>query len=577
MMKGMLMLTNLPATHEEFAKLSWAEIEPFAQALLERPLTGETADEWLRDWTSLARQIDETNTRLEVGTTLDTTDELLNQRYLANLENVITPWRAAEQKLKEKLLASGLEPAGMKIPLRAIRAEAALFREANLPLFNEEDRLNTEYDRIIGAQTVMWEGEEKTLTQLTPYLESHDRALREHAFRLAADRRLQDRPALNDLWLKFLDVRQQIATNADQPDYRAYKWIEMKRLDYMPEDAQRFHAAIEEVVVPAARRLLEHRRQQMGVDVLRPWDADWRMTIDPLNRPPLTPFKDGDELTAKSTAMFRCVDPKFGDYLDIMNRDNMLDLVNRKGKAPGGYQTYFAVAQRPFIFMNATGSHGDVQTMLHEGGHAFHSFESMHLPYYQQGDISMEIAEVASMSMELLAAPYLTAEHGGFYVSQADADRAFTDHLTGLIRFWGYMAVVDGFQHWVYTHIDAAHDIAQCDAKWVELWKRFMPVEDWAGFEDSLNGYWQRQGHIYGNPFYYIEYGLAQLGAVQVWRNSLSDHKGAVAAYRRALSLGATKTLPELFAAAGAKFALDAATLREVVPLIEDTINRLEG
>jgi oligoendopeptidase F len=570
------MLANLPATHEEFAKLSWTEIEPFAQMLLERPLNAETADEWLRDWTSLFRQINEAETRLEVGTTLDTTDDALNARYLAYLEDVVTPWRAAEQKLKEKLLASGLEPAGMEVPLRAIRAEAALFREANLPLFNEEDRLQTEYDRIIGAQTVMWEGEEKTLTQLTPFLESHDRALRERAFRLAADRRLQDRPALNDLWIKFLDVRSQIARNADLPDYRAYKWIDMKRFDYTPEDAQRFHAAIEEVVVPAGRRLLERRREQMGVDVLRPWDADWRMTIDPLNRPPLKPFGDGEELSAKTNEMFRRVDPVFGDYLEIMRRENLLDLVNRKGKAPGGYMTYFAVAKRPFIFMNATGSHGDVQTMLHEGGHAFHGFECANVPYYQQGDITMEIAEVASMSMELLAAPYLTVENGGFYDSQADADRAFADHLIGLIRFWGYMAVVDGFQHWAYTHIDDAHDIAQCDAKWVELWNRFMPVEDWTGFEESLNGYWQRQGHIYGNPFYYIEYGLAQLGAVQVWRNSLTDHKGAVAAYRHALSLGATRTLPELFAAAGAKFALDVATLREVVPLIEDTINRLE-
>jgi oligoendopeptidase F len=215
--------------------------------------------------------------------------------------------------------------------------------------------------------------------------------------------------------------------------------------------------------------------------------------------------------------------------------------------------------------------------MLHEGGHAFHGFECADLPYYQQGDITMEIAEVASMAMELLAAPYLMAENGGFYHSQSDANRAFADHLAGLIRFWGYMAVVDGFQHWAYTHIDDAHDIAQCDAKWTELWGRFMPVEDWTGFEDSLNGYWQRQGHIYGNPFYYIEYGLAQLGAVQVWRNSLHDHKGAVAAYRHMLSLGATKTLPDLFAAAGAKFSLDAATLREVIPLIEETINRLDG
>lgn len=575
--KGTQMPANLPTTAEAFQKLTWTEIEPFANALFERELSDGSVDEWLRDWTALWALINETQTRLEVATTVDTTDEATNARYLEYLETVITPWRAAEQKLKEKLLASGIEPAGFEMPLRGMRAEAALFREANLPLFNEEDRLETEYDKIIGAQTVLWEGEERTLTQLTPYLESADRSLRERAFRVAAERRLQDRPALNALWLKLLDVRQQIALNAGFGDYRAYKWQELKRLDYTPEDNVRFHDAIEEVVVPAARRLLELRRERMGVDVLRPWDADWRMTIDPLNRPALKPFSDGAELSAKATEMFRRVDPVFGEYMEIMRRENLLDLENRKGKAPGGYMTYFAVAKRPFIFMNATGSHGDVQTMLHEGGHAFHGFETSKLPYYQQGDIAIEIAEVASMAMELLAAPYLTAEKGGFYTSQADADRAFADHLMGMIRFWGYMSVVDAFQHWAYTHFADAHDIDMCDAKWAELWDRFMPVEDWTGFEDSLRGYWQRQGHIYGNPFYYVEYGLAQLGAAQVWRNSLRDHKGAVAAYHHALTLGATRTLPELFAAAGAKFSLDAATLREIVPLIEETILRLEA
>jgi len=213
--------------------------------------------------------------------------------------------------------------------------------------------------------------------------------------------------------------------------------------------------------------------------------------------------------------------------------------------------------------------------MLHEGGHAFHGFESANLPYYQQGEVTMEFAEVASMAMELLAAPFLTAENGGFY-NHADADRAFADHLTSLIRFWCYMAVVDGFQHWAYTHIEEAHDNSKANGKWVELWKRFMPVEDWTGFEPSLENYWHRQGHIFGVPFYYVEYGLAQLGAVQIWRNSLKDYAGAVNSYRHALTLGGTKTLPDLFAAAGAKFAFDASIFSDVVPLIEEAIARAE-
>jgi oligoendopeptidase F len=570
------MLANLPQTYEDFSKLTWAQIEPFYVELQNRTLTMDTIDEWLSDWTALANRVSETVTRYEVATTVDTTNDSHQTRYLSYLDEVITASRAADQKLKEKLLASGIEPEGFRVPLRNMRAEADLFREANLPLFNEESRLGTEYDRIIGAQTVMWDGQELTLTQLTPYLESDDRDLRERAFRAAMERRLQDRDAIRDLWVQFLDVRQQIAENAGLANYLEYAWREKLRFDYTPEDNRSFHDAIEKVVVPAARRLLERRRDLMGVDVLRPWDADWRFAIDPLKRPALKPFKTMDELVAGTTSMFKRVDPAFGEYLDTMRREELLDLDNRKGKAPGGYMTYFSIVKRPFIFMNSTGSHGDVQTMLHEGGHAFHGFETSKLKYHQQGDVPIEFAEVASMAMELLAAPYLTAENGGFY-TQADADRAFADHLVSLIRFWCYMSVVDAFQHWVYTHIVDAHDAAKCDAKWVELWNRFMPVEDWTGFEPALQVYWHRQAHIFTVPMYYVEYGLAQLGAVQIWRNSLSDAKTAVANYRRALALGYTKTLPELFAAAGAKFAFDASILEEVVPLIENAIAKAEG
>ncbi len=569
------MLVNLPANYEAFSTLGWPDIEQHCQALQARPLSPESIHEWLSDWTALAELIDETLTRFYVATTLDTTDEAAEKRYLEYLDKVMTPWRSAEQRLREKLLASGIEPAGFAIPLRNMRAAAELFREANLPLFNEESRLGTEYSKIIGAQTVDWDGEELTLTQLVPFLQSPDRALRERAFRAAAARRLQDRESLDALWVKFLDVRRQIAANADMPDMRAYAWKSKLRFDYTPDDNLRFLDSIEAVVVPAAARLLERYRQQMGVDVLRPWDADWRVTIDPLNRPPLKPYRSTDELEERSGAIFHRVDPGLGAFFDTMRREHLLDLDNRKGKAPGGYCTYFANAKRPFIFMNGVGSHDDVQTMLHEAGHCFHAFETSKLPYYQQAEVTMEFAEVASMAMELLAAPYLTHDQGGFY-TPAEAARARVDHLTKLIRFWCYMAVVDGFQHWVYTHLEDAKDPRQTSAKWVELWQRFMPVEDWTGLEPVLESYWHRQLHIFELPFYYVEYGLAQLGAVQIWRNALTDQAGAVASYRRALALGGTVTLPELFQTAGARFAFDAATLRDAVSLIEETVERLE-
>lgn len=570
------MLDTLPHNYEGFSTLGWTQIQAFCTELQNYPLTAENVADWLKAWTRLEQLLDETSTRNYVATTVDTTDEAAEKRYLDYLENVITSWRAAEQRLKEKLLATGLQPEGFAIPLRNMRAQAELFREANLPLFNEESKLETEYSKIIGAQTVEWDGEEKTLTQLRPFLESPDRAVRERAFRVSSARRLQDRDALHTLWVKFLEVRQKIAANADMPDLRAYQWKNYLRFDYTPEDNLQFLDSIEKVVVPAAAKLLERQRQQMGVDVLRPWDADWRFSIDPLNRPPLKPYTNSAELRGTSSSIFHRVDPMLGDYFDIMDRENLLDLDNRKGKAPGGYCTYFANAKRPFIFMNGVGGHDDVQTMLHEAGHCFHAFESSKLPYYQQGEVTMEFAEVASMAMELLAAPYLTNDNGGFY-SHPEAARARADHLTKLVRFWCYMSVVDGFQHWVYTHIEAAKDADNCDAKWTELWQRFMPVEDWTGFEAELGSYWHRQLHIFEIPFYYVEYGLAQLGAVQIWRNSLTDQAQAVASYRRALALGGTATLPELFATAGAKFAFNEAVLRDAVSLIEATLDDLES
>jgi oligoendopeptidase F len=569
------MPATLPQTWQAFAALEVPQLETLFDALHQRPLTADTLDAWLKDWTALAELHRESYSRLSVAITLDTTDEIAEKAYYRYIEEMVPAAETAEQKLNLKLLESGLTPENFEVPLRNMRASVDLFREENLALNTELEKLDAEYNKIIGAQTVDWDGKEVTLAQLREHAQSPDRATRERAFRLANARRLQDRDALNAIWVKMLKLRQQIAENADLPDYREYKWRDLQRFDYTPHNAESFHNAIEEVCVPAAQRQLERMRKRMGVESLRPWDADWRLAIDPLNRPALAPYKEASELTDRSVAMFERVDPQFAEYVRIMDREGLLDLDNRKGKAPGGYCTYFDVVKRPFIFMNGVGLHDDVQTMLHEAGHCFHAFESSTLPYYQQVEAPIEFCEVASMAMELLAAPYLTTDQGGFYDAK-DAARARVDHLEKLIRFWCYMAVVDGFQHWAYTHIDAASNPDNCDAKWRELWGRFMKGEDWSDLDTDLGVYWHRQGHLFGVPFYYIEYGLAQLGAVQVWNNSLSDHEKAVTEYRQALRLGTTKTLPELFAAAGAKFAFDAATMREAVDLIEKTIHELD-
>lgn len=567
------MPTPLPTSTAELLNWSWPNIEPHFQELAARPLTSSASAEWLADWSRLSECLSEMYARLYVATTVNTTDDSAQQRFNAFLDNIFPPSQSAEQVLKEKLLASALEPEGFAIPLRNMRAEAELFQEANLPLLADEQKIGNDYDKVIGAQTIVWDGQETTLSQLQPVFQDPDRDKREHAWRLSMERRLADRAAINALWAQVLRMRLNIAENAGfGRDYRAYRWRQQLRFDYSPEDSKSFQRAIEAVVVPAAERRYERRRQRLGLETLRPWD----LNVDTSGQPPLRPYTTITELNEKTSAIFHQVDPHLGAYFDTMRREGLLDLDNRKGKAPGGYCTGYYAIKRPFIFMNAVGLHDDVQTLLHEGGHAFHVFETASLPYIHQQQVGMEFAEVASMGMELLAAPYLSAAQGGFY-SEAEAARARAEHLEGLILFWPYMAVVDAFQHWVYENPDAALNGDECDAHWVALWRRFMPGVDWSGLEQEMMTGWHRKAHIHQLPFYYIEYGLAQLGAVQVWRNALSNQAEAVTHYRRALALGGTAPLPQLYAAAGARFAFDAGTLREAVTLIEKTLAELES
>ncbi|MCX7840333.1 MAG: M3 family oligoendopeptidase [Anaerolineae bacterium] len=566
------MFSSLPQTVPDLLKWQWSEIEPYFHDLAARTLTAQNVHDWLADWTALDERLGEMYARLSLAKTQNTADKDAEQAYNAFLDNIFPKAEAARQKLREKLLASGLEPQGFELPLKKMRASAELFREQNLPLLTQEQKLVSQYEKIIGAQTVEWDGKEVTIAQLRPIYQNPDRATRERAWRLAMSRQLADRQAINDLWREFLTLRRRIAANADKPDYRAYKWQQLHRFDYTPDDCRTFHRAIEAAVVPAAQRIYERRRKRLGVETLRPWDLD----VDPLGRAPLKPFNTGDELKEIAASIFNRVDATLGGYFETMVRENLLDLENRKNKAPGAYCTNFPMSKRPFIFQNAVGLHSDLQTILHESGHAFHNFERYALPYAPQRQVGMEFAEVASMAMELLASPYLAKNQGGVY-SDADAARARIEHLESEILFWPYMAVVDAFQHWVYENPDAAMDASNCDAEWARLWNRFMVGVDWSGLEQEMMTGWHRKLHIHEVPFYYVEYGLAQLGAVQVWGNALRNQARAVADYRRALALGGTVSLPELYATAGARFAFDAATLQRAVDLMEEVIAKLEN
>jgi oligoendopeptidase F len=564
------MKSPLPENAVPILDWSWEKVEPHFEDLVFHSLDEKNISGWLADWSKISKLMDELYCRLYDATTKDTSDQEAERRYANYLDHIRPQVKASEQKLKNKLLSSGITPAGYEVPLRDLRAQAELFRDENLPLLSADKKLAIEYDKIVGAQTVIFDGKEITLPQLEPvYLEA-DRERREQAWRLASERQLADREAINDLWEKMMAVRVQIAENTDLPNFRAYRWRELLRFDYTPQDCFNFHRAIKDVIVPAAQSIYKKRRQRLGVTELRPWD----LYVDPFGQTPLKPFSSIDELEIKTNQIFAKVDPKFGEYFGIMREEGLLDLENRMNKAPGGYCNHYSAAERPYIFMNAVGVHDDVQTLLHEGGHAIHIFELGDLPFFFL-DVSSEFAEVASMSMELLAAPFLTADLGGFYSPQ-EAARARIQFLESNLLFWPYMAVVDAFQHWVYENQETAKDASQCDGQWVQLWEEYMPGVDWSGFEDALVTGWHRKLHIFDEPFYYIEYGLAQMAAIQIWRNSLSDHTGAVADYRRALSLGTKVTLPQLYATAGARFSFDQETLTRAADLSLKTISQLE-
>lgn len=559
---------------DEVMNWNWEQFEPHYTALEKAGLSGATLSDWLKNWTAVSDVRDELYNRLYVATTVNTADKEAQKRFDRFMEQIYPQAMAKEQKLKEKLLSSGLSFPGFEIPLRNMRAEADIFREENLPLLVEEEKLGVLHDKIMGAQTVEWKGEEKTVRQMEVVLRETERETRRIGWELLAKRQLEDRDEINRQWVKYVELREKITANADKPDYRSYRWQVLMRFDYTPEDCITFQKAIEQVVVPAAQRMAARRKKALKIDKLHYYD----LFVDLSRKPPLKPFSNARELIDRSSTIFHHVMSQFGEYFDEMDAEGLLDLDNRKNKAAGGYCTDFSHSKKPFIFANAVGIHDDIQTLLHEGGHSFHAFESFKLPYFQQRNesaIPTEFAEVASTAMEYLAAPYLSKESGGFY-SKADTARARVDHIEEDLRFWAYMAIVDAFQHWVYENPTEGKDPDKCDAKWAELERRFRPFIEWEGYEEEMMTGWQRKDHIHQIPFYYVEYGLAQLGSVQIWKNSMENQQNAVSAYRKALALGGTATLPQLFETAGARFAFDAKTLQDAVDLMESTISSLE-
>lgn len=543
---------------------TWETAEPYFRELVERPLPSVAdLERWLIDSSELEACFDEEGTRRYTAMTCQTDDPERQQRYLYFLENVQPKAQPWQDKLRRKFVE-----AAERLPLprkryevleRSLRNAIALYREENIPLLTEDQKLKTEYQAITGAMTVEYDGQELTLQQLGRYLEEPDRHVREETWRLGADRFLRDAEALDRLFEKMVAIRHRVAQNAGCQDFREYAFRAYERFDYTPADCLAFHDAIERVCVPAARELARRRQEKLDIATLRPWD----MAVDPEGRPPLRPFETDEQLSDGSSRIFHRIDPELGRIFDTLRQRQSLDLGSRKGKAPGGYQTTFAERRLPFIFMNAVGTETDVRTLLHEGGHAFHTWACRNEPFIAYRSSPIEFAEVASMGMECLALPH-TAEFFG-----DESPRAARRFFEKIVTFFPFMASIDAFQHFVYTHVDAGSDAWK--DHWQTLTKRFAPEVDLSGLERHDRQSWQKKLHIYEVPFYYVEYGIAQLGALQVWKNALADYAQAVALYRNGLALGGARPLPELFDAAGLRFDFSEQNLR---PLIDAAMER---
>ncbi|HEV2968316.1 MAG TPA: M3 family oligoendopeptidase [Candidatus Dormibacteraeota bacterium] len=561
---------ELPASPDALADATWEDVAPYYEALATRPLNRANVEAWLADWSLFESLLSEAGALAGFAYSCDTSDPAREAAEL-RFGTQISP-RAHQQRvrLQERLVQLDYVRPGLETMVERFRNQMRLFAPANVPLFADLSKLETEWSKVNGAMTVAWDGEQKTPSQLLPFLESNDRSVRERAFKMRAHPYIERRGVLAGIFDQMYDLRQQVARNAGFANYRDYAHLEKNRFDYTPDDCLRFHEAVESAVLPAVERVMRRRRSHMGVDPLRPWD----IPADPQGRPPLKPFKDIATFIEHAGDVFAHVDPQFSAYYRLMADADLLDLDNRKGKAPGGYCQTLAFRKMPLIFMNAVGVDEDVRTLLHESGHAFHSFEASALPLLFQRHPGSEMAEVASMSMELLAMPFIDTDNGGYY-REDDAVRSRADLLEGIILFFPHCASVDAFQHWIYLNHDG-RDADARDRKWLELRRRFEGSSvDWSGLDPERIARWYQQPHFFGSPFYYIEYGIAQLGALQVWRNSLRDPQDAIRNYRGALALGATKPLPELFKAAGARLMFDSEGMRELISVVEEELAKL--
>lgn len=566
-------IKKLPRTFlpEDFKVTTWDTLQPYFEALKERKINSvHDLEKWLKDMSELEAVISEDACWRQIRMTCDITDKSLEEAFAyfcMEIQPKLQPYAdALNKKLLESPFVKELDPDLYKTYLRNVEKQVKLFREENIPIQAELSVMAQQYGVIAGKMTIKVKDQEYTLQQAAKFLENSDRSLREEVFTKTGARRLEDRKALDDLYTGLILKRDQVAKNAGFANYRDYKFEELGRFDYTKEDAFQFHEAIKAHIVPLVQQILEKQKAKLQLDTLRPWDTE----AEPVGVKPLEPFHTGEELVNKAIATFDELGPFFGNCLRVMKQMGRFDLESRNGKAPGGYNCPLAETGVPFIFMNAAGQMKDLTTMVHEGGHAVHSFLSHHLALSAFKEYPMEIAEVASMSMELFTMDYWNI----FFDDETQLRRARLQQLERAITIFPWIATIDKFQHWIYEH--PQHTTEERTAKWLEILNEFSPaVVDWSGHEDYRAITWQKQLHLFEVPFYYIEYGIAQLGAIAMWKQFKENKTQALNNYVQALSLGNTKTLPELYKAAGIKFDFSPAYVKELADFVKAEIEKI--
>jgi oligoendopeptidase F len=556
---------------EEFTVDTWETIQHYLEELKNRDINSvEKLERWMQDRSELESALSEDMGWRYIRMTCDTQNEETTaafQYFVSEIEPKIAPYdHELNQKLVDSPYLEKLDQEKYSIYLRGIKRALEIFREQNISLSTEISTKQQQYAAITGAMTVLLDGEEMTLQRAADRLKRNDRSVREEAWRTVQERRMQDRYKLDDLFDELLKLRTQVAKNADFANYRDYMFAAMGRFDYTPQDCFDFHNSIKETIVPLLTEVDKERKEKLGLDTLRPWDLD----VDPSGKTPLEPFQSGEELLEKTIQVFYQLDNFLGDCIATMRAMGHMDLESRKGKAPGGYNYPLDEIGVPFIFMNATSSLRDVITMLHEGGHAVHSFLTRDLRLNAFKHPPSEVAELASMSMELISMDYWDT----FFEDNDELIRAKKTHLESVLETFPWVATVDKFQHWIYENPE--HTQEERQQEWVRIFDQFNHLTvSWDGLEQFKPFSWQKQLHIYEVPFYYIEYAMAQLGAIAVWKNYKENPVEGLAAYKRALALGYTVSISEVYEAAGIKFDFSLEYIKSLVNFVKAEMEKL--